>query len=100
MRRVADIMRDLHHTIALCINEGGFEGLEHIHSKGVYTLEGGDAKTHYKTGHALAEKEKVRVQGNRITLAAVPGLSQDSAEVAATRKEADDGDLQIDIFDG
>ena len=89
-------MYGLQHQVANMINRDyPIFGLEHIHSVGVHTYEGGDAETHYKTGHALAEQKK-NTAGTRFTLEGVSEMSQDAQEAPEIEPTAHQGDIFLD----
>ena len=94
MERVSEIMKELHHSIAIMLNDPGFHGLEHITRKGVYLQRGGDARTTYSTFHAT-EEEKIRARA-RLPLEAVSGMPQDSQETRAVGEEANEGYFLLD----
>jgi len=87
-RRVVDIMRDLHHMIAIEING---ETMEPTEIAGVELQSVSDDETPQET-----TKTEQTPKGDLVER--LPEVSQDAQKVAETFEEADARDFQLDIF--
>jgi len=90
--KVSDIMREIHHMIAIEINGGELAQIEMELSKnrGVPLHEGGDAETS-KT--QKTSKKHVTACGPGLTLEGVPEMPTDTQEASKVVTEANEGDF-------
>ncbi len=92
LRTFGEIMKYLHHTIAIEIDEACSSRMEPFPQRGVVPTEGGDVET---PPALQAQTEETPNRRYGLPLEEVPRVSQDVEEVGETREETYDGHLQM-----